>query len=46
MAALTAHARMLRTGQAQFVDVSAQTAMIWTMLNAMVAYAIQGSDFN
>jgi crotonobetainyl-CoA:carnitine CoA-transferase CaiB-like acyl-CoA transferase len=46
VAALTAHARMLRTGQAQFVDVSAQTAMIWTMLNAMVAYAIQGSDFN
>jgi crotonobetainyl-CoA:carnitine CoA-transferase CaiB-like acyl-CoA transferase len=46
VAALTAHARMLRTGQAQFADVSAQTAMIWTMLNAMVAYAIQGWDFN
>jgi crotonobetainyl-CoA:carnitine CoA-transferase CaiB-like acyl-CoA transferase len=46
VAALTAHARMLRTGQAQFVDVSAQTAMVWTMLNAMVAHAIQGRDFN
>jgi len=44
--ALTAHARMLRTGQAQFVDVSAQTAMVWTMMNAMVAHAIQGVDFN
>jgi crotonobetainyl-CoA:carnitine CoA-transferase CaiB-like acyl-CoA transferase len=46
LAALTAHACMLRTGEAQFVDVSAQTAVIWTMLNAMVAHAIQGSDFN
>ncbi len=45
VAALTAHARMLRTGEAQFVDVSAQAAMVWTMLNAMVAYGIQGFDF-
>jgi benzylsuccinate CoA-transferase BbsF subunit len=37
---------MLRTDEAQFVDVSAQTAMVWTMLNAMVAHAIQGTDFN
>jgi benzylsuccinate CoA-transferase BbsE subunit len=44
--ALVAHARMLRTGEAQFVDVSAQAAMVWTMLNAMVAHAIQGADFN
>ncbi len=44
--ALTAHARMLRTGEAQFVDVSAQTAIVWTMMNAMVAHAIQGHDFN
>ena len=43
--ALTAHARMLRTGHAQFVDVSAQCAMVWTMLNAMAASAIQGFDF-
>ena len=44
--ALTAHARMLRTGEPQFVDVSAQTAMTWTMLQGMVAHAIRGSDFN
>ena len=44
--ALTAHARMTGTGEAQFVDVSAQTAMTWTMLSAMVAHAIQGFDFN
>lgn len=46
VSALTAHARMLGTGEAQFVDVSAQTAMVWTMMNAMVAHAIQGRDFN
>ncbi|MDA1074043.1 MAG: CoA transferase, partial [Proteobacteria bacterium] len=44
-AALVAHARMLRCGEAQFVDVSAQAAMTWTMLNAMDAYEIQGADF-
>jgi len=44
--ALTAHALMVGTGQAQFVDVSAQTAMVWTMLHGMVAHAIQGFDFN
>ncbi len=44
--AMTAHALMLRTGQAQFVDVSAQTAMTWTMLQAMVAHSVQGRDFN
>ena len=44
--ALTAHALMLRTGQAQFVDVSAQTAMIWTMLQGMVAHPAQGWDYN
>ena len=43
--ALTAHARMIGTGEAQFVDVSAQTAMVWTMLKAMVADAMQGFDF-
>jgi crotonobetainyl-CoA:carnitine CoA-transferase CaiB-like acyl-CoA transferase len=45
VAALVAHARMLRTGEAQRVDVSAQCAMTWTMLNAMSAAAIQGRDF-
>lgn len=43
--AMAAHARRLRTGKAQFVDLSAQCAMTWTMLNAMDAYAIQGADF-
>jgi len=46
VAALIAHARMLRTGEAQFVDVSAQTVMVWSMMNAMVAQAIHGQDFN
>ena len=46
VAALTAHALMLNTGEAQFVDVSAQAAMVWSALHARVAYAIQGYDFN
>lgn len=45
VSAMVAHRRMLTTGQAQFVDVSAQSAMTWTMLNAMGAAAIQGHDF-
>ena len=45
-AALTAHALMLRTGEAQFVDVSAQTAMTATMLQGVSAHAIQGFDYN
>ncbi len=45
VAALVAHARMLQTGEAQFADVSAQLAMTWTMLNAPLAAAIQGRDF-
>jgi len=36
---------MLRTGEAQFVDVSAQTVMIATMLQGISAHAIQGSDY-
>jgi crotonobetainyl-CoA:carnitine CoA-transferase CaiB-like acyl-CoA transferase len=43
--AMAAHARMLRTGQGQYVDLSAQAAMTWTMLNAMDAWAIQGAEF-
>ena len=43
--AMVAHARMRRTGAAQFVDVSAQCVMTWTMLNAMDAWAIQGFEF-
>ena len=45
-AALPAHALMLRTGEAQFVDVSAQTAMMATMLQGVSAHAIQGHDYN
>lgn len=45
VAALVGHARMLQTGEAQLVDVSAQCAMTWTLLNAMGAAAIQGRDF-
>ena len=43
--AMAAHHRRLRTGDAQFVDLSAQSVMTWTMLNAMDAYGIQGEDF-
>ena len=43
--ALAAHAKMLASGEAQYVDLSAQCVMTWTMLNAMDAHAIQGFDF-
>jgi len=42
--ALVAHERRIETGEAQFVDVSAQAAVFWTGLNAMVASAIDGKD--
>ncbi|MEM7340752.1 MAG: CoA transferase [Actinomycetota bacterium] len=44
-AALIAERRMRTCGRAQFVDVSAQSAMTWTMLNAMEAMEVQGRDF-
>lgn len=44
-AAVIGHQRMLVTGEAQFVDLSAQCAVTWTTMNAMDAYAIQGFDF-
>ena len=44
-AAVIAHARMQVTGEAQFVDVSAQCSVTWTMMNAMDAYAVQGYEF-
>lgn len=44
VAGLVAHARMRTTGEPQHVDVSAQAAMTWTLLNAMEAHAIQGFD--
>ena len=43
--ALAAHARMRKMGVGAFVDVAAQCAMTWTMLQAMDAHAIQGFDF-
>ncbi|MCP4222526.1 MAG: hypothetical protein GY773_04195, partial [Actinomycetia bacterium] len=45
VAGLVAHRRMLTTGRSQFVDVSAQSVMTWTLLNAMEAFEIQGHDF-
>ena len=44
-AALIAHQRMQRTGEAQFVDLSAQCSTTWTTMNAMDAAAIQGFDY-
>ena len=46
VAALIAHALMLKTGEGQFVDVSAQTVMVWSMMHGMVAHAIHGREFN
>ena len=43
--ALAAHHRRLKTGTTQFVDLSAQNTMTWTMLNSMGAFGIQGADF-
>ena len=45
VAALIGHARMRATGRGVFADVSAQSVMTWTMLNAMTAFAIQGRDY-
>ena len=45
VAAMIGHARMRTTGEGVFVDVSAQSTMTWTMLNAMTAHAIQGQDY-
>ncbi len=44
-AALIAHRRMQVTGEAQYVDLSAQCAVTWTTMNAMDAWAVQGFDF-
>jgi crotonobetainyl-CoA:carnitine CoA-transferase CaiB-like acyl-CoA transferase len=45
LAALVAHNLRLQTGEGQFVDVSVQAATFWTTLNAGIATAIQGFDF-
>lgn len=44
VAAMVAHFRRLQTGQGQFADVSVQASVFWTLLNASIAHAIQGSD--
>lgn len=44
-AALMGFTRMKATGGPQWIDVSAQAVMTWTMLNAMEAEEIQGFDF-
>ncbi len=45
LAALVGLRRRDRTDQAQWIDVSAQAAMTWTMLNAMEAGPVQGFEF-
>ena len=45
VAALVGLTRMQRSGEPQWIDLSAQAAMTWTMLNAMEAHEIQGFDF-
>ncbi|MFN0092941.1 MAG: CoA transferase [Acidimicrobiales bacterium] len=45
VAALVGLHRRARTGEPQWIDVSAQAAMTWTMLNAMEADEVQGFDF-
>lgn len=45
VAALVGRARALESGRGQSVDVSAQSVMTWTLLNAMEASQIQGYDF-
>ena len=44
-AAMIAHGRMQVTGEPQFVDVSAQCSVTWTMMNAMDAHPVQGFEF-
>ncbi|MFK7896368.1 MAG: CaiB/BaiF CoA transferase family protein [Myxococcota bacterium] len=45
VAAMIGIERVRTTGEGVFIDVSAQSAMTWTMLNAMTASAIQGFDY-
>ena len=46
LGAMIAHHRRLSGGDAQFVDQSVQTAVFWTLLNAMIRSAIDGKDDN
>ncbi|GIW13478.1 MAG: putative CoA-transferase [Tepidiforma sp.] len=43
--AMVAHHLRERTGLGRFVDVSVQAAVFWTGLQAMIAHAVQGKDF-
>jgi crotonobetainyl-CoA:carnitine CoA-transferase CaiB-like acyl-CoA transferase len=45
VAAMVGHARTRTTGRGVFVDVSAQSALTWTMLNGSTAAPVQGFDF-
>lgn len=45
VAALIAHHRRLQSGDGQFIDLSVQGTVVWTLLNGMIAHAIQGKDF-
>ncbi len=45
-AALVSHARRLATGKPQQAVLSAQSAVTWTLLNAMETHAISGEDFH
>lgn len=44
LGALVAHHRRVESGEAQFVDMSVQTAVFWTGLNAMISAAIDGRN--
>jgi len=46
VATMVALERRRRSGAAQSVEISAQCAMTWTMLEGMGAFAIQGFDFD
>ena len=45
VAAMIGHARARTTGEGMFIDVSAQSALTWTMLNGLTAAPIQGFDY-
>ena len=45
VAAMIGHARARTTGEGVFIDVSAQSALTWTMLNGLTAAPIQGFDY-
>ena len=44
LGAMVAHERRQASGEAQFVDMSVQTAVFWTGLNAMISSAIDGRN--